>query len=499
MLPLLLLASTTFTGELWERAKPWYEKSLEHPFLAGLTDGSLPRGRFQFYLVQDTLYLHEFSQALKLLALKSPNAEWRGTLERHATEAIAVERSMHESILSGFGVTKAAMARARMAPVNREYTAHLIASVEEGSFPEGLAALLPCYWIYWEVGKELEKRGSKNPDYQRWIGQYASAEYARSVREVLAIMDASAASLDDGARSRALDLFARSAEFEWKFWDMAWRMESETAARTIVTDRDGRVIADTSPLASPSSSQASSTAGESEPDSIIGLARDAAVEYSGGLPNFFCQQHTLRFSSETRVPNWRLQDRVTVDVAYDGGKETYDNVLINGKKPRRRTPDQTGTWSTGEFGTLQLDVLSPATAARFTPRGKETIDSRRAHRFDFTVEQPNSHWRVTYEAQTVYPAYKGTVWIDEETLRVLRLEMQARRLPPSYPMDKIEMTVDYGFVMIGGKKFLMPVKSENLACIRGTFTCARNEIEFRNYRRFASESTIVTTDSKVTF
>jgi len=230
MFALLLLASAAFTDELWERGKPWYEKSLDHPFLKGLSDGSLPRDRFRFYLTQDALYLRDFAQALKFLSTKAPKPEWAATLDRHAREAIAVERSMHESILRKFGVSKQAMARAKMAPVNRDYTAHLIQAVEEGSFAEGLSALLPCYWIYWEVGKELEKRGSKNPEYQRWIDQYASAEYAKTVDEVLVMVEQSAKTMSAADRARALDLFEKSSNFEWMFWDMAWRMETDAPA-----------------------------------------------------------------------------------------------------------------------------------------------------------------------------------------------------------------------------------------------------------------------------
>lgn len=469
MLALLLLASTTFTGELWERGKPWYQKSLEHPFLTGLTDGSLPRDRFQFYLTQDALYLRDFAQALKFLSTKAPKPEWGATLDRHAKDAIAVERSMHESILRKFGVSKQAMARAKMAPVNRDYTAHLIQAVEEGSFAEGLSALLPCYWIYWEVGKELEKRGSKNPEYQRWINQYASEEYGKTVREVLVMMDEAAPKMGESERTRALELFEKSSQFEWMFWDMAWRMEKDASA-SVPAQVD-----------------------------IAALGREVASEHTQALPDFFCEQITSRYTSDNRLVEWRLQDRVTADVSYLNGKESYENIQLNGRKLRRGSPDRSGTWSTGEFGTLQRDILSTATAARFVQRGMETIAGRPAYVFDYTVERPNSHWRVTFENSTLYPAYQGSIWFDEETLRVVRIEMQARQIPASYPMDKMEMTLDYGWFRIGGADFLLPARAENLACIRSTYSCVRNETEFRGYRRFATESIVTTADSALKY
>ncbi len=75
--------------DLWTAIEPIYAKTLQHPFLTGLTDGTLPKERFTFYLQQDAAYLDAFSQALLDLAAKAPNKQWADTLRRHAKEAIA--------------------------------------------------------------------------------------------------------------------------------------------------------------------------------------------------------------------------------------------------------------------------------------------------------------------------------------------------------------------------------------------------------------------------
>ena len=84
-------------------------------------------------------------------------------------------------------------------------------------------------------------------------------------------------------------------------------------------------------------------------------------------------------------------------------------------------------------------------------------------------------------------------------MRVLRIEMQARSIPEEFPLNTVEWVVDYEFVRIGTQQFLLPVHAENLSCWRGSFTCARNTINFRNYRKFTSESQIMTTDSAISF
>jgi thiaminase/transcriptional activator TenA len=209
-----------FTAGLWEGVRPIYEKTIRHPFLAGLASGELPREKFDFYLEQDSLYLGAFSRALLVLAAKAPREEWSLLFGRHAAEALVVERSLHQSLL-GSGHPAAGMA-----PTTRAYTNHLLAVVYQRPFVEGLAALLPCYWIYWEVGRTLKAKGSREPAYQRWIDQYAGEDYGRTVEEVLAVMNEAARAESPAVRDACRKHFELSARYEYLFWDMAWRLEA---------------------------------------------------------------------------------------------------------------------------------------------------------------------------------------------------------------------------------------------------------------------------------
>ena len=92
-------------------------------------------------------------------------------------------------------------------------------------FHEALAALLPCYWIYWEVGKELTRAGSPNPLYARWIGTYGSDEFGDIVRAVLDAMNEIAAAVGNQERAAMRRHFVTTSRYEWMFWDMGWRRE----------------------------------------------------------------------------------------------------------------------------------------------------------------------------------------------------------------------------------------------------------------------------------
>lgn len=217
--------SETFTGELWHASADIYRAILDHPFLAGLTDGSLPREAFAFYVVQDALYLNKYAEALTALAARAPDEAGRAMFERHAEGAVAVEQELHGSLLADLGVDPTAARDAEPAPTNLAYTSYLLATISAGSYADGVSAALPCYWIYWEVGKELLRAGSPDPRYQRWIDTYGGEEFGDVVREVLAAADGLGHDLPPGERARARRHFRTASRYEWMFWDMGHRME----------------------------------------------------------------------------------------------------------------------------------------------------------------------------------------------------------------------------------------------------------------------------------
>jgi thiaminase (transcriptional activator TenA) len=214
-----------FTTALWQSIDGIYAAILRHPFVRGLTDGSLPRESFRFYVVQDALYLREFARALSLAAARSPQDDWIIMFNEHAAGALRVERALHEGFFDEFGLSAADIAATPPAPTNLAYTSYLLAVANAAGFHETIAALLPCYWIYWEVGKELERAGSPDALYARWIGTYASKEFGALVSAVLAATDATAGRLSDSDRDAMRRHFLVTSRYEWMFWDMGYKQE----------------------------------------------------------------------------------------------------------------------------------------------------------------------------------------------------------------------------------------------------------------------------------
>jgi thiaminase/transcriptional activator TenA len=216
----------TLSATLWSPIQPVYDAILEHPFVTGLTDGSLPRPSFEFYAVQDALYLREFARALSIAAARAPNDDWIIMFNEHAAGALKVERALHESFFKDFGLTPAAVAATPLAPTNVAYTSYLLAVAYGAPYHETVAALLPCYWIYWEVGKELERMGSPDPLYGRWIGTYASEEFGGVVRAVLEAADRIAEGCQARERQAMEHHFVTTSRYEWMFWEMGYRREA---------------------------------------------------------------------------------------------------------------------------------------------------------------------------------------------------------------------------------------------------------------------------------
>ena len=214
-----------FTGELWRSIEIIYDEILAHPFLQGLTDGTLSEERFRFYILQDALYLREYARALSLTGVRSPDESALVMFNEHSAGAIMVERGLHEGFLKDLGVTQDEVNQTVASPTTLAYTSYLLKTATLGDYPEVLGAVLPCYWIYREVGKALLEHGSPNPLYQRWIDTYGGEEFGALVEAVLNLTDEVCENLNPAQKARVTEAFTITSRYEWMFWDAAWRLE----------------------------------------------------------------------------------------------------------------------------------------------------------------------------------------------------------------------------------------------------------------------------------
>jgi len=119
--------------------------------------------------------------------------------------------------------------------------------------------------------------------------------------------------------------------------------------------------------------------------------------------------------------------------------------------------------------------------------------------YKYEIEQENSRWTLHMNGRQHTPGHHGRVWIDIATGRAVKIEMEATFLPYDFQLNSASGVIEYDDVEIDGKEYLLPKMARNTVCVRDSAVCSRMDIEFRDYRKFSSESTLFTTDSDIDF
>jgi hypothetical protein len=223
-------------------------------------------------------------------------------------------------------------------------------------------------------------------------------------------------------------------------------------------------------------------------DHLVEKARQASEQLFQLLPNFVCQQSTTR-SLAGADHHWREMDRITAEVLYEHGHESYREVKLNGKPTGRSIMDLPGSRSTGEFGSSLRALFDRDTEALFRFQSNAVLSGYYTAIYEFAVAGDKSDWRITAGSQMLMTPYKGRIWIDRDSGNVLRIEMKAVEIPESFPFRRVEAEVDYGPVILPSGRYFLPQQADNLSC-NDPQSCSRNRIEFRNYQKYIGESTI---------
>jgi thiaminase/transcriptional activator TenA len=213
-----------FSRDAWDRNAAVYEIIRTMPFNAELAAGALSEDRFKFYITQDAHYLVGFGRALALAAAKAPDPDRIVQFANSAAGAISVERALHGSFFQRYGIAET-FERTPLSPACHHYVSFLLATAHAEPYEVVLGALLPCFWIYAEVGRDIHARAAPDNPYRAWIDTYAGEEFQNAVRATIAATDAAAADASPHLRERMHAAFTRATALEWLFWDSAYRME----------------------------------------------------------------------------------------------------------------------------------------------------------------------------------------------------------------------------------------------------------------------------------
>ena len=212
-----------FSDEAWRQNAALREAIHRLPFNTELAAGTLSRERFRFYIVQDAIYLGQYARVLALAAAKAPEIATLQAFANSALGAVAVEQALHGRYLQEFGVDPVLVMAAEPTPDCLAYTSFLLATAYQEPWEILVAALLPCFWIYWDVAQAIPREAAAENPYRAWIDTYADPHFGEAVGRVIGVADQAAAATTSRIRSGMLAAFRRSAQYEWLFWDGAWR------------------------------------------------------------------------------------------------------------------------------------------------------------------------------------------------------------------------------------------------------------------------------------
>jgi hypothetical protein len=247
---------------------------------------------------------------------------------------------------------------------------------------------------------------------------------------------------------------------------------------------------------------------EAEARAVLESARQATRQAAGAMPDFVVKQLITRARALGETKNYRVLDHLTVGVSYreSEGGERYRLLAVDGvptatpdARERGNYEQDSGASSTGEFVSMLKELFSDEAKAKFEAVDTDTIRERRALIYEYEVKLENSQQTLSFKAArgadplVARVGSRGRVWIDRETFRVLRLENVATEIPAGFPISGAVNTIDYDWVTIAERKYLLPVRAEvELTSVaQGQIFQARNEIRFRNYQKFGAEVKIV--------
>lgn len=232
------------------------------------------------------------------------------------------------------------------------------------------------------------------------------------------------------------------------------------------------------------------------PDSIrqaqmLDAIKTYAKSYNQRLPNFICVRVTRRFVSQYPYLN-RFHNIGTIlaRVGYHDGEEENKVYSVNGKLVNmgvNEAPRGGGAFSTGEFADLMHSIFDPASQAEFGWDHWGTLRGQRMAAFSYYIDSGHSSFRIQYElgapdAQQIITAYKGLVYADPNTGAISRITFNAVDIPRTFPVKATEDILDYGEQQIAGNTYICPLSAKLL--MRSGDQRSRNEIEFRDYRKF---------------
>lgn len=237
---------------------------------------------------------------------------------------------------------------------------------------------------------------------------------------------------------------------------------------------------------------------DSEKKQVLQKTREWALDYVKSLPDFLCLEDTDRSVDPHYQPgsegSWSLQDRVIEKLTFFDHKENYELYMHNDTAVvNKNSASLGGARSTGEWASLLAEIFEPSSRTNFNWTGWATVRGKLTYEFRYVIERQYSQETVAHgDKEKIITGVAGKVFIEKGTNAVLRVTVTPD-IPPDFPVQDVEQTVDYDYQTIGTQKYLLPSKST--VQMRDGHMGSRNEIRWRSYRKYSADTTLTFDES----
>lgn len=210
-----------FTRDLWETNKSLIEEIIHHPFCRKMSDGTLSQEAFAHYLAQDVLYIEQDARAFAITAGRANTNDAFSFFIDMARDGLEIERILHKELLPFFKIKQIE----EMSAACKRYTSFLLNTALNDSYPESVAALLPCFWVYRETGLKIRTEAVENNSFRKWINTYSDEVYGLYVDHFIRITENLMSGASLSMRKKMNEAFCKSCECEKAFFSEAMDKE----------------------------------------------------------------------------------------------------------------------------------------------------------------------------------------------------------------------------------------------------------------------------------
>lgn len=218
-------ANRSWSKEVWKKSSKIYNSILELDFLKELSEGTLSNDIFARYIAQDEIYLKNYYHQMNMLAEMMESTDDKELFIAFAKSGMEGEKALHDMLIDRYGIET----KVEPSKVTSDYNAHICGGIATGDLCIALASVLPCMWIYNQVGLHIlnHSKLEGNP-FKEWILEYGQEEFTTGVNKVLKMVDGWASKTDKQTREKMDYYYLKAALYEYAFWDYGYNADSKS-------------------------------------------------------------------------------------------------------------------------------------------------------------------------------------------------------------------------------------------------------------------------------